>query len=72
MNNKINYLFVTLFGIGKIKTDILSVMDGEHVTANRRGKQMYGTVKIKDEIKKNKLTIIPSSQIDFGHTILNA
>ena len=62
----------TIIGIGKIKTDILSVMDGEHVTANRRGKQMYGTVKIKDEIKKNKLTIIPSSQIDFGHTILNA
>ncbi|MFL2893977.1 MAG: autotransporter domain-containing protein [Candidatus Pelagibacter sp.] len=62
----------TIIGIGKIKTDILTVMDGKHLTANRRGKQMYGTVKIKDEIKKNKLTIIPSSQIDFGHTILNA
>ena len=62
----------TIFGIGKIKTDILTVMDGKHLTANRRGKQMYGTLKIKDEIKKNKLTIIPSSQIDFGHTILNA
>ena len=61
----------TIFGIGKIKTDILTVMDGKHLTANRRGKQMYGTLKIKDEIKKNKLTIIPSSQIDFGHTILN-
>ena len=62
----------TIFGIGKIKTDILTVMDGKHLTANRGGKQMYGTLKIKDEIKKNKLTIIPSSQIDFGHTILNA
>ena len=62
----------TIIGIGKIKTDILTVMDGKHLTANRRGKQMYGTVKLKDEIKKNKLTIIPSSQIDFGHTILNA
>ena len=62
----------TIIGIGKIKTDILTVMDGKHLTANRRGKQIYGTVKIKDEIKKNKLTIIPSSQIDFGHTILNA
>ena len=61
----------TIFGIGKIKTDILTVMDGKHLTANRGGKQMYGTLKIKDEIKKNKLTIIPSSQIDFGHTILN-
>jgi len=62
----------TIIGIGKIKTDILTVMDGKHLTANRRGKQIYGTVKIKDEIKKNKLIIIPSSQIDFGHTILNA
>ena len=62
----------TIIGIGKIKTDILTVMDGKHLTANRRGKQIYGTVKLKDEIKKNKLTIIPSSQIDFGHTILNA
>ena len=62
----------TIIGIGKIKTDILTVMDGKHLTANRRGKQMYGTVKLKDEIKKNKLTIIPSSEIDFGHTILNA
>ena len=62
----------TIFGIGKIKTDILTVMDGKHLTANRGGKQMYGTLNIKDEIKKNKLTIIPSSQIDFGHTILNA
>ena len=33
---------------------------------------MYGTVKLKDEIIKNTLTIIPSAQIDFGHTILDS
>ncbi len=42
----------TIIGIGKIKTDILTVMDGKHLTANRRGKQIYGTVKLKDEINK--------------------
>ena len=40
-------------------------------TADRTGNQIYGTFKIKDEHKRNKLTLIPSIQFDFGHTILN-
>ena len=28
-------------------------------------------IKLKDEIIKNTLTIIPSGQIDFGHTIFD-
>ena len=71
MFNKINFLFVTLFGIGKIRSDILTVLDGKNLTADRTGNQIYGTVKIKDEYKRNNLTLIPSWQLDFGQTILN-
>ena len=60
-----------IFGIGKIKSDILTVLDGKNLTADRTGNQIYGTVKIKDEYKKDNLILIPSGQFDFGHTILN-
>ena len=62
----------TIFGIGKLNLDILNLLDGENLVAKRSGRQMYGTVKLKDEIIKNTLTIIPSAQIDFGHTILDS
>ena len=60
-----------IFGIGKIKSDITTILDGKSLTADRTGNQIYGTFKIKDEYKKNKLTFIPSGQFDFGHTILH-
>ncbi|MDA7780020.1 autotransporter outer membrane beta-barrel domain-containing protein [Candidatus Pelagibacter sp.] len=62
----------TVFGVGVLNSDILSVLDGEHVTAERNGKQIYGTIKLKDEIKKNNLILVPSAQIDLGYTLLNA
>ncbi len=62
----------TIFGIGKLNLDILNLLDGENLVAKRSGRQMYGTVKLKDEIIKNTLTIIPSVQIDFGHTIFDS
>ena len=60
-----------IFGIGKIRSDILTVLDGKNLTADRTGNQIYGTVKIKDEYKKDNLILIPSGQFDFGHTILH-
>ncbi len=60
-----------IFGIGKIRSDILTVLDGKNLTADRTGNQIYGTVKIKDEYKKDNLIFIPSGQFDFGHTILH-
>ena len=59
-----------VFGIGKIKSDIITIVDGRNITADRIGNQAFGTFKIKDEIKKNRFTLIPSAQFDFGHTIL--
>jgi len=60
-----------IFGIGRIKSDILTVLDGKNLTADRTGNQIYGTFKIKDEYKRDNITLIPSGQFDFGHTILN-
>ena len=60
-----------IFGIGRIESDILTKLDGTNVTADRTGHQIYGTLKIKDEYKKNNLTFIPSGQIDLGHTKLD-
>ena len=60
-----------IFGIGKIHSDILTVLDGKELTANRRGKQIFGTIKIKDEIKGDKFTLIPSGRFDIGHTLLD-
>ena len=62
----------TIIGIGKIYSDILTVLDGKKLTANRKGKQIYGTIRIKDEIKKDNLTFIPSGRFDIGHTILGS
>ncbi len=60
-----------IFGIGKIHSDILTVLDGNELTANRRGKQIFGSIKIKDEIKKDNLIFIPSGRFDIGHTLLD-
>ena len=61
----------TIIGIGALRSDILSVLDGQNITADRKGKQVYGTVKLKDEIKKDNFTLIPSGQIDLGYTLLD-
>ena len=60
----------TILGIGKIRSNILTVANDNNFKGVRDGQQIYFSRKIKDEIKKNNLTFIPSAQIDFGHTIL--
>jgi hypothetical protein len=61
----------TVIGVGVLDSNILSVVDGERVTADRKGGQIYGTIKLKGEIKKNNLILIPSAQIDLGNTSLD-
>ena len=62
-----------IFGIGKLSSDLLTVLeDGKKLTAKRNGLQMYGTFRIKDEIKKDNLILIPYQRIDVGHTILGS
>jgi hypothetical protein len=60
-----------VIGFGKLKYDILTVLDGKHIKASRDGRQVYFTNKLKDEIKKDNFILIPSFQADVGHTILD-
>ena len=59
-------------GIGALKSKILSVLDGNRLTGNRNGKQIYGTLKLKEEIKKDDHILIPAAQIDLGYTLLSS
>ena len=58
------------FGIGKLSSNIITVVDGNKFTAERKGYQLYGTYRLKDEFIKGKLTFISSEQLDLGHTLL--
>ena len=60
----------TIIGFGSLNSDILTMLDGKKLIAQRTGNQLYGTLRIKDEIKKDNLTYIPSGRFDIGHTIL--
>tara|TARA_E500000178_G_scaffold141055_1_gene140686 strand:+ start:206 stop:2437 length:2232 start_codon:yes stop_codon:yes gene_type:complete len=62
----------TIIGIGKLNSNLLTVLDGKNLTADRNGEQIYGTIRIKDEIKRNNFTFIPSGRFDIGHTVLGA
>ncbi len=59
-------------GIGTLKSDISSVLDVFTLSGNRNGKQIYGTLKLKEEIKKDELILIPAAQIDLGYTLLSS
>ena len=62
----------TVIGMGALNSDISSVLDGNQLTGNRNGKQIYGTLKLKEEIEKEELTLIPAVQIDLGYTLLSS
>ena len=66
-----NKLIDRIFGIGKIRSDIHTSVDGKKFTADRNGNQIYGTIKVKDELKINNFIFIPSGQFDIGHTLLD-
>ena len=50
----------------------MTVSDGSENIADRSGEQLYASFRIKDEISKDNLIIIPSGRFDLGHTILEA
>ena len=58
-------------GIGFLQSNISSVLDGNKLTGNRNGRQIYGTLKLKEEIEKDNLTLIPAVQIDLGYSLLS-
>ena len=62
----------TFLGVGKLNYDILTVLDNKNFTAEREGYQLYGTIRAKDEIKKDNLMLIPSVQLDLGRSFLGS
>ena len=44
----------TVIGMGALNSDISSVLDGNKLSGNRNGKQIYGTLKLKEEIEKEE------------------
>ncbi len=61
----------TILGVGSLNYDILTVLDNKNLTAEREGYQLYGTIRAKNEIKKDNLAFIPSVQLDLGRSFLN-
>ena len=61
----------TILGVGNLNYDILTALDNKNLTAEREGYQLYGTIRVKDEIKKDNLAFIPSVQLDLGRSFLN-
>jgi len=68
---KNNRYLDTIIGVGVLKSDITNVLDGNRLHGDRNGKQIYGTLKLKNEIKKGELTFIPAGQLDLGYTLLD-
>ena len=60
-----------VFGLGKLKIDMLTVSDGTQIKGSRDGRQVYGTIKEKDEIKKDDFILTSSFQVDSGLTQLD-
>ncbi len=69
---KDNRYLDTIIGIGVLKSDITNVLDGNRLRGDRNGKQIYGTLKLKNEINKGELTLIPAGQVDLGYTLLDS
>ena len=60
----------TVLGVGFLNTKTSNIIDS--IDGDRFGEQIYGTLKLKDEIKKDNLTLIPAGQIDLGFTVLRS
>ena len=61
----------TVLGVGFLQSDISNKTDGLALIGNRNGRQIYGTLRLKGEIKKDNVTLIPAGQIDLGYTLLS-
>ena len=67
---KENRYLDTIIGVGAIKSDIVNILDGKSLHGDRNGKQIYGTLKLKNEFQKGELTFVPAGQLDLGYTLL--
>ena len=60
-----------IIGVGRIKFDIVTHLDGKRLEASRTGEQIYGSIKVKDEYLNDNTTFVPYGQFDLGLTHLD-
>jgi len=60
-----------LIGIGTFKTDIVNAVGFSSTEGKRDGKQVFGSFKIRETFKKNKLNFTPNVKLDLGFTSLS-
>ena len=60
-----------ILGVGRIKFDIVTHLDGKRLEASRTGEQIYGSIKVKDEYLNDNTTFVPYGQFDLGLTHLD-
>ena len=60
-----------LIGIGSFKMDIVNSVGFGSTNANRDGKQIFSSSKIRQTLKKNKVNFTPNIKLDLGYTNLS-
>ena len=61
----------SLIGMGVFKTDIVNAVGFSSTEGERDGKQIFGSFKIRETFKKDKLNFTPNIKIDLGFTSLS-
>jgi len=61
----------SLIGMGVFKTDIVNAVGSSSTEGERDGTQVFGSFKIRETFKKNKLNFTPNIKIDLGFTSLS-
>ena len=61
----------SLIGVGVFKTDIVNAVGFNSTEGERDGKQVFGSFKIRETFKKDKLNFTPNIIIDLGFTSLS-
>jgi len=61
----------SLIGVGVFKTDIVNAVGFSSTEGERDGKQVFGSFKIRETFKKDKLNFTPNIKIDLGFTSLS-
>jgi hypothetical protein len=60
-----------LIGIGSFETDIVNSVGFGSTNANRDGKQIFTSSKIRQTFEKNKVNFTPNIKLDLGYTNLS-
>ena len=66
-----NNFIDALIGISMFKTDIVNVNGTNKLESKRDGEQIFGSLKFRRTLNKNKFNFTPTGKIDLGYTLLS-